>query len=396
MFEADIANILRSSGVGGVSIRSVALELGVPAANVQYRYGTKSRLLEKGIRVVVERRVKAIGELRAQIPVDGMGMPGLAHLMRVATVGDGNADRLDSLVLLELLVGGVAEAHLRLLAGPWISSLEQLWRKASSAAGRDDVFAGFLADLQFGLMLHFCSGESRSECNLVCNEIIDRCFLGTPVAECVWFRAFHARSLKAIPDAIDTSRPLTASTAEILTAAMRIVVMSGPRALTYRTLAAQAGLSASAVAHHFRNREALLYATYRFLHHKIIERTRAEVGRSTGTDPAAALRIAGHAQAGGLPDLVTYSAFEIFANQHPEFSELARFFRMTRGAYHLRKRDSNFDPYGAEAYDSFAHSFSLLGYLIRTLAVREVDHSAPDDLARVELALRHFRIGSTE
>lgn len=388
----EIAKLLRSGGLAGVTFRSVAESAGMHPANLQYRFGTKARLLECGVREVARRSLDDIDLVAAELPDAGLNDSAVAQLMRLTTTGRSDAARADALVLLELLLGRGEDAELHALTWPWVERLSSFWQKVAAAAGCDAIFGVFLADLHFGLLLHFSGSVNRVETDLVCAEIVDRSLMPFGPVRAPWFAHFFGQSLSQVPGAGDAEHPSEPARA-ILVAGVGILRTAGPRGLTYRALAEAAGVSVSAVTHYFATSRVLVYSVYRALHRALVDHTLAEVGASTEVDPAAALRIAAYGEESGLAHFVCYSAFEIHAEQNPVFGGLARFFRMTRGLYHLRERIPGFEFCGPAAYNAFAHSFSLVGHMLRRTAYRSQGSEIPEGLAGVDFALRHYRIG---
>src|SRR5690606_1393250 len=116
----------------------------------------------------------------------------------------------------------------------------------------------------------------------------------------------------------------------IVDAARQIVVKEGPKTLSFRTVAARAQTSVSAIAHYFPTRQSLVYAAYRALHEELIVFTRGIGVKSyQAYDPGLADDIVGFSAGGGVPLFVAFSEFELVAARHPDFADIARYARMT-------------------------------------------------------------------
>jgi TetR/AcrR family transcriptional regulator, regulator of biofilm formation and stress response len=75
----------------------------------------------------------------------------------------------------------------------------------------------------------------------------------------------------------------------LLRAAIRVVARGGLRQLTYRAVAAEAGVTHGLVAHHFGSREALLEEALRFSIERSVSSSLLEPGTRTVEDFASAL-----------------------------------------------------------------------------------------------------------
>lgn len=360
----EIAEILRSSGINGLSIRAVAERLGLAPSNLHYRFGSQKLMLRQGVEQVADSYNNQLDRVQTELARNDLDCSAVANLLRFFVHGGDEWLRSSALVLLELALMNSTSRSLGTFYRAWVSRLEEFWHSVARSAGRNDEFGDFLTDLHLGLMLHFSGSSDRFERSMACNEIIDRILLKDS-SQHSWFKIALSRSLQEIPEGVDMRKKMSDPVHKLLEEAIKILASTGPDKLTYRSLANKAGVSHSAVAHHFPNRKVLLFSAYRLMHRQLITYAADVSGPHLRLDPKTAQQIAAYPEGNPQSHFACYSAFELFAERNPEFEGLAHFFRMTHGLYHLRKHDPAFDIFGDEAFSSFAYSFPLIGSTLR-------------------------------
>jgi len=357
------ADLLRDEGIDALTLRALAEMTGCSAATVQYHFGSKERLLADAYRELQSRYMRRLREDRAFLLTHTTGPEMLPGIMRSILDLGGSAERREQLALLDLLAaelrapGGGAEA------GGWTEALVQFWRELAATFAGTAALANFLFELHLGLMIHFSGVVPSIEGRLLAAEIVDRALSPAPRTEPIWFREMLRGTLALADPAWARLSDKSPKASAIADAAAALAAEQGPGAVSYRSVALRAGTSVSAVTHHFPTRDKLLHAAYRALHEKIISFTRSR-GVAADPDylPDVAEEIVTHTAGGAVPLLLAYSEFELMASRTAEFADLARYFRMTRGLYHTRIGDPAFDPFGREAFDSFALSIWIVGH----------------------------------
>lgn len=380
-------------GMDRLTIRSLAEAAGIPAATIQYQFGSKERLLVEALARLVERRIARLDEIADLLPDRLDGVRSIAGLLQHVLGLGGQRERLSQLALLDLVAAALRNPRLMAVLDPWSRRLETFWRDVAGRAAVEPHLAGFLVELHLGLMLHLTGIERAIEGQALADEIIGRALspFGSPAArgaDFPWFRKLLGDALAAPMVAADIRAADTANAQTIVDAAKQIVVKQGPTTLSFRTVAARAQTSVSAIAHYFPTRQSLVYAAYRAIHEELIVYTRGAGLKSYQSyDPALADDIVGYAAGGGVPLFVAFSEFELVAARHADFADIARYARMTRGLYHTREEGVHFDAFGRAAFDSFALSFWMLGYALRM----KLPRAAPADGVKGEGIAYGFR-----
>lgn len=350
-----------------LTIRSLAEAAGIPAATIQYQFGSKERLLVEALARLIERQIARLDDITGILPDRLDGVRSVASLLPHILGLGGREERLAQLALLDLVAAALRNPRLMAVLEPWSRRLEAFWRDIAGRAGVEPHLAGFLVELHLGLMLHLTGIEPALEGQALADEIIGRALSPqSQQADFPWFRKLLGDALAAPMVAADIRAADTANAQVIVDAAKRIVVKEGPTTLSFRTVAARAQTSVSAIAHYFPTRQSLVYAAYRAIHDELIVFTRdAGLKSYQSYDPALADDIVGYSADGGVPLFVAFSEFELVAARHPDFADIARYARMTRGLYHTQGEGERFDPFDRDAFDSFALSFWMLGYALR-------------------------------
>lgn len=376
-------------GMDRLTIRSLAEATGIPAATIQYQFGSKERLLVEALARLVERRIAWLDGIAGMLPDRFDGMRSIAHLLPHVLALGGREERLGQLALLDLAAAALRRPSLMAVLEPWSLRLEAFWRDVAGRAGAEPHLAGFLVELHLGLMLHLTGIEPAIEGQALADEIVDRAL--SPAGgrgDFPWFRKLLGDALAAPMVAADIRAADTVNAQAIVDAAKQIVVKEGPTTLSFRSVAARAKTSVSAIAHYFPTRQSLVYAAYRAIHDELIVFTRGTGLKSYQSYvPSLADDIVGYSADGGVPLFVAFSEFELVAARHPDFADIARYARMTRGLYHTHRPDEPFDIFGRDAFDSFALSFWILGYALRM----KLPRSAPADGVKGEGIAYGFR-----
>lgn len=388
------ADLLRDRGIEGMTMRALAEAAGLPAATVQYRFGSKDRLLADAFLCLRDRHAQRLAALALYFESLPDRCPDLADAV-LAMLGLGAPeDRLEQLALFDFLAMALRAPKHFPQAVSWAGMLADFWRTMAERSGRGPAKGVFLFELHLGLMLHMSGVAPAVEGQLLAREIVARAL--RPASERrapLWFRTILRDTLAAPSFELEEAAPRTTTAKAIVAAAMRMAIDEGPGALSFRTVAARAETSVSAIAHYFATRQDLLYATYRAIHEEIIAFTRSlGVVTESNYDSELAERIVTYSGESRVSLLIAYSEFELVAARNHEFAGLARYFRMTRGPYHTRKQDPDFDPFGDDAFDIFALSFWMVGHSLR-MALGQPSGQIVADPEAVAFGFRQFGVG---
>ncbi len=376
-------------------MRALAEAAGLPAATIQYQFGSKARLLVSAFSHLSERHARRLDAFTRYFAQSAGGYTDLTDVM-ICTLGLGDREeRREQLAMFEFMALALRSPPLFPIVESWTRLLADFWQGVA-ARNREGAAKGtFLFELHLGLILHMSGSEPPMEGQLLAQEIVSRAL--SPVERRrapIWFRSTLRNTLASPLYGLNTDIPHTPTARQIVDAAKGIAIDEGPGALSFRTVATRAETSVSAIAHYFPTRHALLYATYRAIHEEIIAFTGSlGVASDLHYDSELAERIAVYSGNSRVSLLVAYSEFELIAARDPEFSALARYFRMTRGFYHTLRHDPAFDAYGDEAFDMFALSFWMAGHSLRmALHRRQPDQEMAADPEAVSFGFRQFAL----
>ena len=369
--------LLREAGLAQVTQRAVAARAGVPAATLQHRFAGKDEMLRQ-----LFGRLFGDAELALRRLAEGPARPPLppasvCALLTSSVVAPGR----ETPALLEALAQAVRSPVGRPAAQAWLGALHALWRRLLVEHGGDvDNAAWFLVELQIGVLLLSLGGGRLQETALANAELARFACFGPEAATGEWFsRLIRAEAgLLAQATLPDAGPERGALLQRLLEAGVALVAQSGPDELSFRTLAARAGTSLSAVTHHFPRRDRLLYAIYRHIH-DLLTSTAASAAAS---DPA------GHfvasvtdGEVAGAPLFLVSTELSLAAARTPAFADMAWMIRLTRGGYVALRGDPAFDPASRRAFALHARSLWQSGCAL-VQAARVAEDALPDLLRR--------------
>lgn len=365
--------LLREAGLAEVTQRALAARAGVPAATLQHRFGSKEEMLRRlflRLFQAEEQALAALAEGAARPPLSPVALCGLLTSLVVAP-GAGTP------AVLEALVQALRSPLGRPAAQSWLAALHALWRRLLADHGGDiDGAAWFLAELQIGILLLSLGSGRPQETALVNAEVARFACFGREDGTGDWFgRLIRAAAdsglLSEIPEAGAEQGPMLQ---RLLDAGVEIIASAGPDELSFRTLAARAGTSLSAVTHHFPKRERLLSSVFQYLHDRLTQSEAATVAQNVD---AADQFVASTTGAGfaGAPLFLIFTELSLAAARMPGFADMAWRFRLTRGRDFARRADPSFDPSGRRAFTLHARSLWQSG-----CALVQATRAEPDEL----------------
>ena len=388
------ADLFCGRGLDGVTMRALAEVSGLPAATIQYQFGSKSRLLVRAFACLRDRHLRRLAAFSEYFENAAGGYADLGDAMNCMLGLGERQERLEQLAMFEFLALALRDPSLFPALEGWTGQLAKFWQAIASRGGKTEAKGMFLLELHLGLMLHLSAIEPPVEGQLLAQEILGRALRSADRRRPpVWFRSILRDTLTASSFSLDEDAPRTATAKAIVDAAMRMAIDEGPGALSFRTVAARAETSVSAIAHYFATRQELLYATYRAIHEEIIAFTRSVgVVTEASYDSELAEKIVTYSGDSRVSLLIAYSEFELVAARNPEFVGLARYFRMTRGLYHTRRHEPGFDAFAEEAFDIFALSFWMVGHSLR-MALHDPGQEVAADPEAVAFGFGQFGLG---
>ena len=132
----------------------------------------------------------------------------------------------------------------------------------------------------------------------------------------------------------EARQPADKASLTVLDAALRLAARDGVGALTFRTLAAEAGCSTSVATSRFGNRSGVLEATFRHAHHRLVARAELSTAGRAGASAYEAIMegyIAGmiHSDGAVRDELAAIDELFAAAGRDPALAPLA--FDLTRG-----------------------------------------------------------------
>lgn len=389
--------LCRARGIAALTFRSLASEAAVPAATLQSRFGKKEQILDLTFRSAVDAELRALEPLSVLAETTEPSIEHVRALFRQLVRPPESEQAARLTMLLEMLVARIRNPAIGDCVVDWLRALHAFWADACRFDPEHEDLGWFLVELQVGLQLTTACCHRPLEIALANDDLADRAIRGRSSVSPLWYRALMQQAI-----AVETGMPPEAPPKSdlfdrLLLAGAETVAARGASALSFRNVAAQAGVSLSAVTHYFPKRQSLIYAVYRRIFEEIAsDWPDARAGKTRRT----AARIAEdyldkvlHRKFGGACQPIAHAELYLLAARDPSLSDLAWHMRMTRGVHWMRSRKPPFDDsMGPEAFSAHAEAIWMLGCSLVHMA-RETEADLPATLKRRALfGIRRFGI----
>jgi AcrR family transcriptional regulator len=235
----------------------------------------------------------------------------------------------------------------------WIDGQLRVWSGLIGrlGLGDDPSLAAFVLELLLGLSLMTFGCDNPVEAALANDEIVRYAFAdaeGRRAFDPRWYRMFLARADRevlptedaGVGSANDTAHP---AARKILDAGIGIVAEEGSGALTFRGVAARAGVAISSVTNNFHTRENLIYSVYRRIQDSMAEVSLRAPPSSPPPPPGdfvpdSQIALLKRVSTGEFPLFLAAYDLMLAGARDPRFGARAWRIRITRGVYLLVRR----------------------------------------------------------
>jgi AcrR family transcriptional regulator len=400
LVEAGIA-LIADGGLRALTIRDVAARAGIAFPSVQHHFPSKALLIDE-IFATIERRHSALtGDGLAEIgpDVDGAALPDIVSAVLADWCG---RDRILTIGAHEMLLAAHRDPQYARFGKRWIEEQSNAWAGLVRRLGLklDRKQALFIVELLLGLSLMTFGCANQVEAALANNEIIRFAFADAKHKERFdpsWYRMLLARlDREDLP--IEDSGTTISGTAhpaakKILDAGMLIVAEDGASALTFRAIAARAGVAIGSVTNNFQTRQKLTYSIYRHIQENITNANLRVPETTSPTDLRSpeplANRIAMMKQVLASKPVLPLASYDLMlaGARDPAFGPRAWRIRMTRGVYLLIRRGAV--PAQPLLSQFRAHAHSLWSNAVVLLC----GIGASDGADRASLVEERMRVG---
>jgi DNA-binding transcriptional regulator YbjK len=272
--------VLADEGVAGLTHRRVAQRSGGSLAATTYYFATKEDMLAAASN---ELLLSYLGVFEDRVDAAAGNGPADFRRFVASMVGDSVSDfRPLSLAWCEIMLDGARHVETRALARLWFQRMGETWVRcargfglpdpeAVGPSGMDFTLGAMVQGLALGLDRSTVEGAYGGDIAPALRAQIPSGGAGAPVAP-------------AAP-----SRRGGATRQRILEAAIRLLSNRGPGAVNYRSVAAEAGLTAGAPAYHFGSVDVLIAEAQALLFERSKARYRGNIGAALKTLEAATL-----------------------------------------------------------------------------------------------------------
>lgn len=357
LVDAGIA-LIADGGLRALTIRDVAASAGIAFPSVQHHFPTKAILVDEIFAAVELRHCAVTGHGLTDLTLESGGEAALPDVVAAVLADWCASQRTLTIAAHEMLLAAHRDPRHRAFGERWIKGQLDVWTGFLDrlGLGGDSDAAWIIVELLLGLSLMTFGCENQVEAALANAEIIRYAFAdaaGRQSFDPRWYRVFLARGDRMDLPVEDSGSagPVVGAdhpaARKILDAGIGIVAEEGAGALTFRGVAARAGVAISSVTNNFHTRQNLIYRIYRH-----VQDNMTEIARNVGGAPppageldpfSPASLVFNIAQlkkvlAGELPPFQAAYDLMLAGARDPTYGRRAWRIRMTRGVYLLIRR----------------------------------------------------------
>lgn len=270
---AAMLTLVAQGGRGQASARNVAALAGVALSSISYHFGSMEQLYCSAQAVAAERARAWLASRLNDLP-PGNDLPPTALPRFMGHVVHRFVREQLPLAQTEAdaLVGASRTETAARAVDDWFEVWRGFWREAFARFGLDaeaaEIGGLILSAERLGHLARWNDLLDPAGLEEVCVRLVGRL---TGDAEMLARPAPWRERAEALTLAGPARPPLTGPAERIARAVVAVIDEEGEAALTHRAVAATAGVSLGAVAHHFPSRTALLDAAYTELYRALVE-----------------------------------------------------------------------------------------------------------------------------
>ncbi|HLG86352.1 MAG TPA: TetR/AcrR family transcriptional regulator [Alphaproteobacteria bacterium] len=405
LLEAGIS-LIAEGGLRALTIRDLAARAGIAFPSVQHHFPSKGLLIDEIFSNIERRHCAVTADALAEIEPDG-GEAALPEIISAVLADWCGGHRTLTIGAHEMLLAAHRDSRHARFGGGWIDGQSDVWMGLTRRLGlkleRKRVL--FIVELLLGLSLMTFGCANQVEAALANNEIIRFAFADAKSKERFdpyWYRMQLARLDREELPIEDSGSTISdaghPAAAKILDAGILIVAEEGASMLTFRGIAARAGVAIGSVTNNFQTRQKLTYSIYRHIQENITNANLRVPETTSSSDlPAPAplpTRIAMMKRVlAGKPVLALASYDLMLAGaRDPAFGPRAWRIRMTRGIYLLIRR--GVIPAHPLLTQFRAHAHSLWSNAVVLLCgIRASDAAEKDNIVEQRMRVGFAHLG---
>jgi len=307
--------VLADHGLAGLTHRLVAKEAQVSPALTTYHHATKFDIIAESSNFILLTYLAGLRRVRDRCLAKPSSAQTLGEFSSRLVANVALRHRTSAIAWAEIMLDAARHEETGALARDWFAELLSIWSDIARIKGMDDPReeARGAIDLVIGLyFMTIALGLSEAEVNAVLRDG------SNPMLH--WRR--EAPPARAVPKARTGKSERTRD--QIVAATIALLVAEGPAAVSFRSVAAAAGLTTSALRYYFEDIGALLAAAQVRLFDDCKARYRAmmqDIGTSDATEKSTAQLTAAifirEATEFGKSNLANYTVW-IEASRRPE------------------------------------------------------------------------------
>ena len=357
LVDAGIA-LIADGGLRALTIRDVAASAGIAFPSVQYHFPTKALLVDEIFAAVERRHCAVTNQAVADFALERGGAAVLPEIVAAVLADWCAGQKTLTIAAHEMLLAAHRDPANAAFGPQWIAGQVGLWTGLLERLGLDGQpdMAHLIVELLLGLSLMTVGCDNPVDVALANGEIVRYAFAdaaGRASFDPIWYRMFLAGAVRALSplDDSEVAGPVSGvahpAARKILDAGIAIVAEEGAGALTFRGVAARAGVAISSVTNNFHTRQNLIYRIYRHVQDSIAEVSRRvsnDLPPAAGFDPFGPQSLAfSMAQlkrvlAGEQPLFQAAYDLMLAGARDPTFGRRSWRVRITRGIYMMIRR----------------------------------------------------------